>query len=113
MMASVLVCSTFQVSVSVRSPAPAAETANAERPVGTFSKSRLTLPSPLACLNHMSEDASCATSSAEVGSLRGCAPDCTPACAPGWAACASGDDTASCDSALSFERSDSTPMTSV
>ena len=116
MIARVLVCSTFQVSVSVRSLGPAAEAARAERPDGTFSSSRLTVPSPLACLNHMSEEASCWTRSADDGSARGCAPDCTPDCAPGWAGV--GDGTrdgpiASCDSAFSFVRSDSTPMTSV
>ncbi len=57
---------------------PAADAARAERPDGTFSRSRLTVPSPLACLNHMSEEASCCTRSADDGSARGCAPDCTP-----------------------------------
>ena len=85
MMASVLVCSTFQVRVKVRSSGPAAEAASAERPDGTFSRSRLTVPSPLACLNHMSEEASCVTRSAEVGSARGWVPDWTPDWAPDWA----------------------------
>ncbi len=62
MVARVLVCSTFQVSVSVRTR-PTRER-NTRRNVFGGPGSRC--PSPLACLNHMSEEASCCTRSAEI-----------------------------------------------
>ena len=58
MIASMLVCSTFHVSVSVRSSGPPAEAATAERPLGTFSRSMDTEPAPLSCLNHIGDFAS-------------------------------------------------------
>ena len=58
MIASMFTCSTCHVSVNVRSPGPPAEAATADRPLGTFSRSRETLPVPLSCLNHMGDFAS-------------------------------------------------------